>query len=199
MVKTGTWKLTDVRSRCDEFLRHLIIEMQRRTGCGENWISNWNGSITDFFWRDCKQTEEWRQYQDELLKIAEPQLHGNIDKEAAESSTKKWEDIQIVFLSDERIQLSNLGGVESPTMNYAELGFEDKRNGKPNTAWDALRLLAENQGVLKQWDGKMEKRIQKIRSILRKRFQIDDDPIPLLPGQGYTAKFKTYCRPAYTT
>jgi len=114
-----------------------------------------------------------------------------------------WEDIEISFLSDERVQIRN--GANSETLNYAEFGFEDGRSGKPNRAWEALRVLAAGRGIIRdaaktggKWPG-VEKRIQEIRKVLRKRFLISPDPIPFVEGIGYQALFKISCRPSFDT
>lgn len=65
---------------------------------------------------------------------------------------RTWQDVSITFLSDERVEVRC--GDEVSTLNYAELGFEDGRNGAPDTAWRVLRELAGNNGVLpkpRQW------------------------------------------------
>jgi hypothetical protein len=96
----------------------------------------------------------------------------------------KWEEIEISFISDERVQVRR--GKKSETLNYAEFGFEDARTGSPNQAWVVLRRLAERHGNIEnemearmKWS-KLEKRIQGIRSVLRNRFGIASDPIPFL-------------------
>jgi hypothetical protein len=104
-----------------------------------------------------------------------------------------WEDIEIVFLSDERIQICN--GVNRETRNYAEFGFADGRTENPNQAWKMLRALAV-EGVIRNpkdaglpWP-KVEKQIQEIRKILRKHFGISADPVPFVKDLGYKACFK---------
>ena len=57
-----------------------------------------------------------------------------------------WDVVEISFLSDERVQVRN--GANSETHNYAELGFADDRNGKPNSAWLTLRDLQKGAGSL---------------------------------------------------
>jgi hypothetical protein len=90
-------------------------------------------------------------------------------------------------------------------VNYAELGFDDGRSENPNKAWEALRALAENHGVIKEgstlgepWP-KVEKRIQEIRKQLRQLFGIATDPLPFVEGAGYQATFKIRCSPAFRT
>ena len=114
-----------------------------------------------------------------------------------------WEDIQIMFISDERVQIRSGDGSE--TCNYSEMGFADTRGGgsKPNRAWIALRTLAERKGTIKDtanieadWQ-KIERRIQEMRKNLREFFNIDDDPLPYLEGIGYRSKFKIACGPSF--
>jgi hypothetical protein len=114
-----------------------------------------------------------------------------------------WEEIEILFLSDERVQIRNGGNRE--TRNYAEFGFQDGRTGNPNQAWEALRALAEKNGVIQDvtavnqpWP-KVEKRIQEIRKVLREHFHISTDPIPFVEGVGYQACFKVGCSPSFHT
>lgn len=109
--------------------------------------------------------------------------------------------IEISFLSDERVQIHN--GNSSQTRNYAEFGFADRRSGKPNQAWITLRALAEEGGTIRdsaktgQRSPKIEKRIQEIRKALREQFGISADPIPYRKKIGYEAQFKIYCGPSY--
>ena len=114
-----------------------------------------------------------------------------------------WDTIEISFLSDERIQIYN--GTDTKPYNYAEFGFADSRNGKPNQAWLTLRDLAENRGMLKfaergivLWP-KVEKRIQEIRKALRNRFGITSDPFLFKEGIGYQARFKIGLSPSFHT
>ncbi len=139
---------------------------------------------------------------EELLR----QLPQSAEPEPAQSSSASaatWDTIEISFLSDERVQIRN--GGSSATCNYGELGFEDHRGGKPNLAWETLRELAEQSGVIRearqgfQARPKLEKRIQEIRKALRKYFDISADPIPFVEGAGYRACFKIVCAPSFPT
>jgi hypothetical protein len=117
-----------------------------------------------------------------------------------------WATIEILFLSDERVQIRN--GVHTETRNYAELGFADRRiergkEAKPNLAWVILRALAEQNGIIRDgsktgvaWP-KVEKRMQFIRKALRKHFGIAADPVPFVAGTGYEASFKIGCGPSF--
>jgi hypothetical protein len=111
-----------------------------------------------------------------------------------------WQEISVIFLSDERVQVKRRGQLE--TLNYAEFGFADGRNGKPDRAWIVLRELSGRDGVLpkpqpgrgasellKDWDS-IGKRIQTIRDRLRKHFGITEgDPITF-SGTAYQTSFR---------
>jgi hypothetical protein len=114
-----------------------------------------------------------------------------------------WKSIEILFLSDHRVQIRN--GAKSETLNYAEFGFKDGRSEKPNQAWEALRVLATEGGTIRdaakmggKWP-KVEKRVQEIRKAFRKHFLIPADPIPFVEGTGYQALFKISCGPSFQT
>jgi hypothetical protein len=112
-----------------------------------------------------------------------------------------WPDIQISFLSDFRVQIRS--GHQTEAFNYAELGFEDNRHGKPKRAWTLLRQLAESDGMIR--DGKqvqmawpkVEKGVQEIRQFLRQYFGISSDPLPFAEGNGYRARFQIVRAPSY--
>ncbi len=116
----------------------------------------------------------------------------------------RWKDVEITFLSDERVQIRN--GNQTETQNYAEWGFADRRTGKPNQAWVTLRAMAELNGIIRDgaragaaWP-KVEKRIQEIRKVLRKHFGIAADPIPFIEGTGYQSRLKKIgCSPSFRT
>jgi hypothetical protein len=112
----------------------------------------------------------------------------------SDAGAATWDTIEVSFLSDERVQIRN--GLNIETCNYAELGFADRRNGKPSRAWVIFRALAEQGGVIRDvgktcqpW-AKTEKQIQAIRKVLRKRFGISADPVPFVKAVGYKARFK---------
>jgi len=120
---------------------------------------------------------------------------------ARPSSPSSWPEIEITFLSDERVEICS--GDARKTYNYSELGFEDRRNGRPNRAWIKLREMAENGGAIQSpRAGKdlsiCQKRIEEIRKKLRNHFGIGTDPIPF-NGNTYKASFKISCRPSFNT
>jgi hypothetical protein len=136
--------------------------------------------------------------------VSQPTLESTItSKHNSAESAAKWESIEITFLSDERVRISNDGCIEN--RNYAEFGFEDGRTGKPTQAWMILRELAKAGGIIDDaaatrgdWS-KMEKRMQEIRKLLRKHFGIPTDPLPYKDGTGYRACFKIGRSPSFNT
>jgi hypothetical protein len=120
----------------------------------------------------------------------------------AEAAEEGWPEIQIAFLSDERVEICH-GDSSRKTYNYGELGFEDRRNGKPNRAWVMLREIAGQNGAMpRPPQGKnramIQKRIEEIREKLRNHFKIRTDPIPF-NGNMYRASFKISRRPSFET
>jgi hypothetical protein len=110
-----------------------------------------------------------------------------------EQRATSWQHIRISFRSDERVQIRV--GTQLETRNYGELGFEDRRNGKPNRAWIRLRMFAQQRGILligkssREARVKLEKDVEEIRKRLRATFGLPGDPVPLVSG-AYTAVFK---------
>jgi len=120
------------------------------------------------------------------------------------SAAKKWQSIEILFLSDHRIQI-RVNGKSMESRNFAEFGFADGRTQNANKAWELLRVMAEERGIIRDgkavgehWS-KVEKRIQEIRKVLREYFGLPDDPIPFVEGTGYQSRFKIGCAPSLRT
>jgi hypothetical protein len=119
-----------------------------------------------------------------------------------EKKPLSWQEIEIAFLSDERVEIRS-GSNSRTTYNYGELGFEDRRNGKPSQSWVILRELAKCSGDMpRPLAGKpraaAQKRIEEIREKLRSHFKIEGDPIPF-NGNMYKASFKVGCRQSFDT
>jgi hypothetical protein len=117
-------------------------------------------------------------------------------------SLRSWEEVEISFLSDERIEIC-VGGKHRSTHNYGELGFEDRRTGRPNLAWVMLRELAKERGTIQQpqagqYRVMVQKRIEEIREKLRNHFEIAGDPIPF-NGSTYQSGFAISCRKSFDT
>jgi hypothetical protein len=126
---------------------------------------------------------------------------------ATDLKARRWEDIEIVFLSEFMVQI-RINSQPQPPQNYAEMGFDNKTNEKPIAAWETLWELAQHGGVLRvaadsrKW-GQIEKRMQEIRKAFRCRYALPGDPIPFSKKTpqnredfGYHAKFRIRCHPA---
>jgi hypothetical protein len=64
----------------------------------------------------------------------------------SEEVSAEWSDIIIEFISESRVQIS-VKHLSYP-VNYAEMGFEDRRTEKPTLAWETLSELAAAEGTL---------------------------------------------------
>jgi hypothetical protein len=112
-----------------------------------------------------------------------------------------WEDVSIRFLSDHRVEVAARGHVE--TRNYSEMGFEDHRTGNPNKAWELLRSMAEQGGLLRgpklgRERSKVEKTVQELRKSLRHLFQLGGDPVEFSRKDGgYKARFRVESTKSY--
>jgi hypothetical protein len=134
---------------------------------------------------------------------ASPPQPGPPDTLSARIEITAWNELEIFFISDERIQIR--GGSIDATVNYAEFGYEDRRNGKPDSAWCILRELARLKGTIPAGSAngrqrtKVEKYIETIRKRLRAWFRISADPLPFVRSTGYVAGFKIECRRSFDT
>jgi hypothetical protein len=108
-----------------------------------------------------------------------------------------WDQITIEFLSEHVFTVVAPGFQKIP-LNYADAGFEDKRTGKhragkPNTAWELLRILAEHGSVQRRSDDPqaVEKPISDLRKRLRRLLGLDGDPFfSYRSGRCYRPRFK---------
>jgi hypothetical protein len=204
----GLWTADRLESESREFLRQCTIEAWHEKGYDRSghrlpdaMASNWGGSIRPDILRAFERSPEWKGFQDILLEVADAQARRLEDeRQAAERTT--WEDITISFLSDERVQVEV--GKQLKTFNYAEMGFEDRRNGKPNNAWGLLRVLAVNGGVISNAVAASKdfialgKRFERLRTTLKQHFGISSDPIPL-DSKEYRCRFNLKRGPSYNT
>jgi hypothetical protein len=211
---TPNWSVDRLESESQEFLRRLIIDARYGDGFGDaphklpDMISHLNGSILPDVRGALEQSPMWREYEDILLEVAVatsisaaagPGGPGDAAVSEQPAVRPVWEDLEISFISDQRVQVT-FGG-QRQTFNYAEMGFEDNRSGKPNQAWGILRALAQASGVLPEpaRDAneflRMGKRIERTRHLLMDHFHITSDPIPL--EGGYHCRFKIGCDPSF--
>jgi hypothetical protein len=222
----GRWTVDRIRSVTDEFLRRFTIEAYSEEGHDKTgrklreMVSHWDGHVLPEIRREFEGSAKWQQFEEALEAVAIQQarrtgesadrssLTGGLQvaaepKSGADLNSVGWDGVEISFLSDKRVQICH--GPRRETLNYAEFGFADRRNGKPSQAWWTLRTLAEERGTLRDaaktgrdWS-KVEKYLQTIRQILRRHFGISGDPVPFVRGTGYRTRFKIGCGPSFHT
>jgi hypothetical protein len=185
-VRDGTLKAHAAPDRLNELLHYV------RVGNCDN--DNERFRIE----RAVTNSDEWYSMVQRLAACEKTQL-----KAAREAKPTSWAQINITFISDHRVQI--VVGESRENANYGELGFADARNGNPKAAWETLRTLAERNGVL-EYSGiaqddllKVEKRVQELRAIFRRKFGLVSDPIPHVKGVGYQAVFKIGVRQSFNT
>ena len=78
--RKGIWHVDRIRKEAFQFLRLSTIDATYSKGYdkadrrfGQDWISNWGGSIQPEVMRLFEQSGEWQQFQDALLEVAECQ------------------------------------------------------------------------------------------------------------------------------
>ena len=108
---------------------------------------------------------------------------------AQPENVRKWSDLTITFISDERVRIA-FSGTPAEHLNYEEMGFGDGRGGRPRAAWQALREFSGDASKPLRID---KKRAQEIRVLLSKQFSIDSHPLLFKKGLGYLTQFKI-CR-----
>jgi hypothetical protein len=136
---------------------------------------------------------------------AEPDVNEREDKPAdAEPPVQpepvaawQWEQLRLTFLSREVVRVEYPG--HDANRNPQEMGFADKRDGRPIQAWAFLYALAVEDGtVSKAFDAipewpKVEKTAQELRKRLKRYFQQREDPLVTISrGEGkgsYRARF----------
>jgi hypothetical protein len=90
-------------------------------------------------------------------------------------------------------------------LNYGEFGLSDRRSGRPNKAWQLLRLFALKNGTIDSRSGdfrtwsRVEKSVQALRELFRSKFRLSSDPIPFVRKRGYQVRFKITCGPSFHT
>lgn len=105
----------------------------------------------------------------------------------------KWEQIIIRFIDGHNIEIS-VHKTKIRT-DYKVLGFENKRALKPNTLWELLKDISENNGEIFWGDriasDKIKKQKENLSKSLKKCFKINDDPFYLYNKErGYRIKLK---------
>src|ERR1017187_3897558 len=202
LVHQGLWNAGRLELESLQFLQYFTVTARFERGHDKHghqigeMVSHW-GTILPEVERAFRQSPQWREYEDILLDVAvspPTRIAVQLRRE------RVWEDIEIVFISDERVQVKD--GTQIQTLNYNEMGFEDRRSGKPNQGWGVLRALAQAGGVIPESarDAKdfigMGKRIERIRHTLKTHFQITSDPVGK-DAKGYHCLFKIGYAPSF--
>jgi hypothetical protein len=79
----GIWSVDQIRSETDEFLRRFTIETYYERGHDSSghrfreMVSHWNGSLLPDLEQEFHKSDEWRQFEAELLTVAEQQSASN--------------------------------------------------------------------------------------------------------------------------
>ena len=202
LARQGIWSAGRLESESLQFLHYFTVSARNERGYDKHghqigeMTSHW-GSILPDVERAFQKSPLWQEYEGILLEVAV----APVEPPTTRVVKGVWEDIAITFISDERVQVKV--GTQVETFNYTEMGFEDRRSGKPNQAWGLLRALAQASGVLpdsacnsKDFLG-MGKRIGRMRQTLKTHFQITSDPLPRNDVRGYCCRFKIGCAPSF--
>jgi hypothetical protein len=101
----------------------------------------------------------------------------------------KWEHIIIQFLNYDKVRIQAPNKFNK-VVNFRKMGFENQKNGKPNTQWELFYNLSRYRGDLswtittyrKKVDShplstpKIRKQIQRLSNTLKEYFNINDAP-----------------------
>jgi hypothetical protein len=200
----GIWTVDQVRREALEGLRLTTNAVCSGTRFGY-WIGSWGGLEAEFE-KEMTKSAEWTHFEDQLLELADREASKNSVAQSNDEQTPVpravWESIELVFLSEQLLQVY-IAGQPRPPQNYAELGFQDGRNEAPNKAWALLLRFAELGGTIQnakeaqmEWTN-VEKHVQAMRKVLQELFLLEEDPLPFIKGTGYKARFAIRCGPSY--
>ena len=118
-------------------------------------------------------------------------------------SDTKWEHVTIQFLDYDKVKIQAPNKFNK-VVNFRKMGFENQKNGKPNTQWNLLYDLSRYRGDLswtiatyrKKVDShplstpKIKKQIQRLSSTLKEYFSINDAPFyDYVKIRAYKTKF----------
>jgi len=136
----------------------------------------------------------------EKLEIEE---HNQDEKTGKESIVKFpsppdlcWEEVSMAFISNKAIKVRARGQLRE--YRFDQIGFENKRSGKPNRLWFLLQVFGARGGQLSWQDlsstgmtaNQVQSNVKRLRKSLRKFMGIEDDPFyPYWKVKAYEAKF----------
>jgi hypothetical protein len=124
--------------------------------------------------------EKFLDFKKDLIKKISPPPEKTSDFQ----NSLKWEDVIIKFEGKTTVTIK-IGKNRAFSADYKDMGFVDGRTKgtieeRPNSQWDFLKNLAENQGEISWGDDRAHKTIKKTKQLLsqalRKYFNIASDP-----------------------
>jgi len=107
-----------------------------------------------------------------------------------------WEEVNIAFISDEALKVKARDQLKE--FKFDQIGFEDKRSGKPKRLWLFLQAFAAKGGELSWQDvgssgmnpNQVQSNVKRLRKILCNFMGIEDDPFqPYRKVKAYQTKF----------
>jgi len=107
-----------------------------------------------------------------------------------------WEEVSMAFVSDQEIKVKARDQLKK--FKFDQIGFEDKRSGKPNRLWFFLQVFAAIGGQLSWQDlsstgmtaNQVQSNVKRLRKILRNFMEIEDDPFePYYKVKAYQTRF----------
>jgi len=106
---------------------------------------------------------------------------GEAQKNSGQMKAESWKELSLDVIDDNTIRYK-IGKVKWQRINYAELGFQDKRKGLPNKLWGIFKELSQHckSGVIEYYTPKginISKDIDRICKILKEFFGPKDRPI----------------------
>jgi len=127
-------------------------------------------------------------------------------------SGTKWEHITIQFLDYDKVRIQAPSKFNK-VVNFRKMGFENQKNGKPNTQWELFYDLSRYRGDL-SWTittyrrkvdshplstPKIRKQIQRLSSTLKEYFNLNDAPFyDYIKVGAYKTKFSLLPDPLNT-
>jgi len=145
-----------------------------------------------------------------LIRVPD-QAQGEIEEASSQQQARKlnvavfpspsdlsWEEVSMAFVSDEAIKVRARKQLKE--YRFDQIGFNNKKNGKPNILWLFLRALAQRGGEL-SWENagrygtqlnqnQVQSNVKRLRKLLRDFMGIKEDPFyPYRKVKAYQTKF----------